>query len=516
MQLQNFVWLFHEAKILTSLALPTGILYFTEGMQAKLSNIFIGRSSGKEISMMLSALFIAQIVTNLTAYPISLGISAYVNILCSQAYGAKQYRLVGLYFYRALFMSALTIFPLCTLFICIRPFIYAITQDWELAFQTGTFMSIFCLGYPAYVYHKVAIAFLQSQNVVWPSLFYLILGNISNGVLQYFLIMQYDKGITGAAAGYVISMYLLCLLLYAHIRFSSVHTLTHVDWTIEMIGEWYHTFQYAISTTIQMFASIYTSGLIPLIVLGILAHDEWQIAIYSILYSLWFVFYLFAMGYGSAITVRLGNILGASQPIQAKRAAIFGFTFGGIIILLESVCVIILSEPLSYLFTIDPKLASELSFSIKILSITIFGDIVILEQSILNACCFQKIDALLKFIFRIVLGAIIAFVWAHYVEWKALSLLMSLSLMCFVCTIIGLITVSCYNWEKLSLKVSKNTKTNLDQSDNDDSQISEVSGSTRNIFINRMCHSTLFILLRYLICMSLGAIIFIFAFTYYY
>ena len=379
MQLQNFVWLFHEAKILTSLALPTGILYFTEGMQAKLSNVFIGRSSGKEISMMLSALFIAQIVTNLTAYPISLRISAYVNILCSQAYGAKQYRLVGLYFYRALFMSALTIFPLCTLFICIRPFVYAITQDWELAFQTGTFMSIFCLGYPAYVYHKVAIAFLQSQNVVWPSLFYLILGNISNGVLQYCLIMQYDKGIAGAAAGYAISMYLLCLLLYAHIRFSSVHTLTHVDWTIEMIGEWCHTFQYVISTTIQVFASIYTSGLLPLIVLGILAHDEWQIAIYSILYSLWFVFDLFVVGYGSAITVRLGKILGSNQPVQAKRAAIFGFTFGGIIILVESICIIILSEPLSYLFTIDPKLANELSFSIKILSITILGDIVILE-----------------------------------------------------------------------------------------------------------------------------------------
>ena len=182
-------------------------------------------------------------------------------------------------------------------------------------------------------------------------------------------------------------MYLLCLLLYAHIRFSSVHTLTHVDWTIEMIGEWYHTFQYAMSTTIQMFASIYTSGLIPLIVLGILAHDEWKIAIYSILYSLWFVFYLFAMGYGSAITVRLGNILGSNQPIQAKRAAIFGFTFGGIIVLLESICIIILSEPLANLFTIDPKLASGLSFSIKILSITIFGDTVVLEQSILNACC---------------------------------------------------------------------------------------------------------------------------------
>ena len=262
MQIKSLKWIIQETKILTFLGIPTAIIYFTEGMQAKLSNIFIGRSSGKDISMMWSALFIAQIATNLPTYSLSGGLSAYVNILCSQAYGAKQYRLVGLYFYRALFMAALAFFPTCTFFICVRPLVFAITQDRELAYQAGIFMSIFCFGYPAYVYHKVAIAFLQSQNIVWSSLFYLILGNIINGVLQYFLIMQYGTGIAGAAAGYVISMYLISLLLYAHIRFTSVHTLTHVDWTVEMIGEWCHTVQYAMPTIIQNFAFVYVGGLL--------------------------------------------------------------------------------------------------------------------------------------------------------------------------------------------------------------------------------------------------------------
>ena len=510
MQSKSFHWMLREAKILTTLGLPPAIICLTEGMQAKLSNVFIGRSSGNNISMMWTALYIAQIVTNLSSYPFSLGIAAYVNILCSQAYGAKQHRLVGLYFYRALSLTALTLFPICTLFMCVRPFIYSVTHDEELAYQAGTFMSIFCFGYLPYVYHKVAIAFLQSQNIVWPSLFYLVIGNICNGLLQYFLIMQYGTGIAGAATGYVISMYLLSLLLYAHIRFTSVHTLTHVDWTVEMIGEWYHTFQYAISTTIQMFASVYTSGLLPLIVLGAIAHDETQVGIYSILYSLWFVFYLFAIGYGSAITVRIGNLLGANDPILARKAAIFGFIFGVVVLILNSSVLFMLSEPLGYLFTTVSTLAIELSFSTKILAIALLADIVILEQAILNACCLQQVDAILKLVFRIVLNTVIGCVWAQYVEWKALSLLATLAIMCLISTIIGLIVVSCHNWETFARKVRKNTGIDFEHNDDEIAQAAKSSIFIRAFCDHKIYDSKKFIIFRYSLCMLISFIIFAF------
>ena len=512
MQINSLKWIIQEAKILTFLGIPTAIIYFTEGMQAKLSNIFIGRSSGKDISMMWSALFIAQIATNLPAYSLSGGLSAYVSILCSQAYGAKQYRLVGLYFYRALFMAALAFFPTCTFFICVRPFVFAITQDRELAFQAGTFMSIFCFGYPPYIYHRVAIALLQAQNIVWPSLFYLILGNISNGVLQYFLIMQYNTGIAGAAAGYVISMYLISVLLYAHIRFTSVHTLIHVDWTFEMIGEWCHTAQYAIPTTIQMFAPIYIQGVLPLIILGIIAHDETQIGIYSVLYSVWFIVFIFAIGFGSSLTVRLGQLLGANEPSQARRVAIFGFIFGGIVMILNSLALFILSEPLGYLFTNDKKLAIELAFSVKILSLTILADIILLQQALTNACCLQKIDAFLKFVLRIVIGTVVAFVWSHNVEWKALSLLATSSMLSSICTLIALTVISRYDWKTIALNVSRNTGTHFTQNGNDIPQVNFSSNPLAVQSNSKIYNSKKFIIIRYYTCLLLSIIIFIIVF----
>ena len=132
--MRRYYWILEEITYLSMLALPPSVACMTDGLQMKMSSVFIGRSSGDNIERMLSALFIAQVFASLTNYGLSESFSIYVNILCSQAYGAKQYKLVGLYFYRALFIAALTFFPVCTVFISVRPIVYSITQDWELYF----------------------------------------------------------------------------------------------------------------------------------------------------------------------------------------------------------------------------------------------------------------------------------------------------------------------------------------------------------------------------------------------
>ena len=98
-------WILKEMKYLTLLALPTAVICLSEGLQIKVSNIFIGRASSSEVSTELSALFIGQVVTTVTAYSITEGLSVCVNVLCSQAHGAKQHRLVELYYYRAMMLN---------------------------------------------------------------------------------------------------------------------------------------------------------------------------------------------------------------------------------------------------------------------------------------------------------------------------------------------------------------------------------------------------------------------------
>ena len=502
-----------EITYLSMLALPPSVASLTDGLQMKMSSVFIGRSSGDNIERMLSALFIAQVFASLTNYALSEAFSIYVNILCSQAYGAKQYKLVGLYFYRALFIAALTFFPVCTVFISVRPIVYSITQDWELAYHAGSYTSVLCLGYPACIYFKSALRFLQAQNIVWFPLLILLLGNILNGVLQYVLIIHYNTGTAGAAASYVISMHFIALLLYAQIRFTRVHIVTHVNWTVDMIREWHHSAQYIIFPITQFFASMSATNLSPLILLGFIFHDTTQLAIYTVQISLWFVFSLWATGFSSAITARIGHLLGAFEYKKAFRAAIFSVFYGELVAFILATLLFVLSGPLSHLFTTDVHFVRDLSFNIKAMSFIILTDFQIFSQGILNGCCMQRTQAIVKFMCRTIPSIIIASLLTSLVEWRATAIFLSTGIGCSLSFVVGMMIILRSNWKEIALTVSKNThKNNLHKEEelNESLQLdnSPEPCNTSKLGVCSIWESKLCNISRYCIGILVGGIIF--------
>ena len=453
----SIYWILEELRIVLVLAVPIAIECFTEGFQMKLSNLFFGRKSGNDIAKMLSGLFIGQTVVVVVAFPISEGFGAYVNVLCSQSFGAKQHKLVGLYFYRALFMSFLTCVPVLTIYISVRPIVYLLFKNHELAEYSGSYTGILCFGYPAYLYSKIGIRFLQALNTVWGPALYLIIGLIMNGIIQYILIFQYNTGIQGAAAGYVISNYLVALLVFSHIQLSRIHITMSHEWSIQFISDWYHTSRYGGLTIIQSFIGTAPATITPILSLIVIANSERQLAIYSILYSIWWVFATGTNGFASAITVRVGNLLGANEPQRAKRAAIFDTSVAMILLVVCNVLVFTTSDTLSHLFTTDETFAKELKWNLMIFSILLNTDIKLVIQGVMNACCKQGIQTMLKFVFQIIIGTVASFLLVYFVEWKALSILVQFSATNVICIVSALLILYCSNWNNITKTVSKNT-----------------------------------------------------------
>ncbi|KAI6650862.1 Multidrug and toxin extrusion protein 1 [Oopsacas minuta] len=491
-------WILEEIAFLLVLAIPVSVECFTEGLHMKVSNILIGRSSGNNIALLISALFIGQTVTSIISYPIAEGSAIYVNILCSQAYGAKQYKQVGLYFYRALFMSALTYIPVFTILISIRPIVYLLFQDGELAEYSGSYTDILCFGYPAYLYYKIGIRFLQALNIVWTPVLYLLIGITLNGIIQYILIFQYNTNIQGAAAGYVISNYLVAVLVFSHIQLSHVHKTISHEWSIELISDWYHTSKYAISTIVQTLGSSAPLAILPILAIGVFANDKRQLAIYSILYSIVWVFSMGAMGFSSAMTVRVGNLLGADNPRRAKKITILGIVVGQLLLTLINLVLLSISEPLSHLFTTDTDFAKELKWNIMWLSFFLNCMSNFIIQGVMNACCKQRIHTTLKFIFQIFLGTIATFLLVNFVEWKAQSIFVQYTINTAFVMVIDLFILFCSDWRKIASVVKTNTETNT-------STEKEPQRIFQNLtLIKLILSSKAFILSRYLICLAVS------------
>ena len=501
----HFFGILYEIKYLIILALPASIECFSEGLQMKLSNIFIGRTSGSDIALMISALFIGQTVVCIVSYTIAEGFGVYVNIRCSQAFGAKQYKLVGLYFYRALFMAALTCFPVFTVFISVRPIVYFLFQDWELAQYTGSYTYVLCFGYPAYLYYKIGIRFLQSLNIVWGPALYLIIGNILNGVIQYILIFRYNTNIEGAAAGYVISNYLVALLVFTHIQLSHAHTAIAHKWTIEYITNWLHTARYALSTVFQTLVSSATMSIFPIIFIGIIANDKRELAIYSFLFSIGWICCLSTMGFSSAITIRVGYLLGENEPGRAKRASIIGIVFGQLLLMLCSLLLLALSETLSQLFTTDPILMKDLNWNIRIFSILINGNIFFIGQGVMNASCKQGIQTMLKIVFQIIIGGIASGLLVYYVEWKSLSIFLQFNVLSVISFIIVLFILYCSDWNRIAFNVSKNTQLTKDT-------LKLLKTNSEIVLMTKIItHSKIFVLIGYITFIGISICVFVIA-----
>ena len=506
MHLQSLGWMIDELKFLTSLALPPSVIYLTEGLQMKLSNIFIGRTSGENVSSALSGLFIGQVIITCTSYTITEGLSTCVNILCSQAYGAKHHRLVGLYYYRVLLLMLLLCFPILTLLFNAGPIIYYFSHDLDLSHYAGTYTKILCFVFPAYAYYKISLRFLLSQNIVWAPLAYLLIGNIFNAVLQYILICRYNLGVSGAASSYAISIYLIALLVYGHIRFSRVHIITAVDVSAELISGWFQLAKYAIPAMLQTSTSTIVTNIYPIILLLIVSHNKTQLAIYSIMYSVWWVLSLLTMGYATSLTVRVGHLLGADEFRKAKRSTIFCIVFGQGVLLIICSATMLLSRPLSYLFTTNTVFGNELYYNLLALPVLILSDIISLGQAAMNVCGMQKTQTTLKFIFVLVFGCVIEFFLVKLVAWKALCLFSVQCCMRLICFTLCMVILFSRNWSRLSHKIRTDHRTNDD--DIPEYPVISQESEPRQIRLTKSYNSYLMVL-RYIFFLGTGLSLFI-------
>ena len=348
-------------------------------------------------------------------------------------------------------------FPLFSLYVSVGPIVYHVTQSSELSLGSGRYTTIFCFGFPGYAYYKMSVYYLQSQNIVWIPLVYLLIASLTNGILQYVFIIQLNLGIAGASSAYVISMYVSSVLIFGHIRLFRKDT-PQIGLTIDLISKWCHTIQYVVPSIIQISVGAITTNMFPVILLILINHDKNELAIYSILYSVWMVFALFTNGYYSALTVRVGHHLGASDTTRAKRSAVFGIIFAGNVLLCTCIVAFLSSSPLSNIFTTDKNFVEELQSNFKFLPVLILSDVFLLGQGVMNACGMQHTVVAIKFALMFVLGFILECYLMNYVSWKALLMFTVQSLVRNFCFVIFMFLLLLRNWNTFTQKANKNTQ----------------------------------------------------------
>ena len=234
-------------------------------------------------------------------------------------------------------------------------------------------------------------------------------------------------------------------------------------------------------------------------------------------YSLWYIFTLFVSGLGSGITVRVGHLLAAYDPKKAYRTAMISIVYGEFVVVVSAILLYGMGQPLSDLFTTDNTFARKLAFNIKIMCFITLSDIHFFAAGVMNACCMQGSQAVIKFFFRVILGIIISIAFTYYVKWKAIGLFLSMGIVNCLSFFIVMVILTCRSWEEIAEKVTENTqkkRTTTQEEEEEAVTNSHVWNSLGNHDTVKKCKSDIrdsksYNIVRYCLCLSIGILLFV-------
>ena len=538
----KYKWLWTELKFLNLVGWPTAIGFFSDAFQIQISTVLIGHSSATNIKQLLNGLFVGQSIYVITSLILLQGITAGMTALCSQAFGAKNSHKASIYFYRAFMLASLTCFPILAFWLKVDTISLYLLGDPVEARYAGQYTTIVCFGFPANMYYRLAYGFLQAQNrVAFTGLFF-ILSTSLNLVLQYVFIFVYQLEALGIAMAYVLSVNFVALQFYSYIRFTDIHRKLPTFFTFDVLDGWAHFFNYGIAGMIQFVVDTIERRIIPILIIGSLARDTVQLAVYTILNVFWFLLATLTLGLSTAVTVRIGNLLGEGKPAESKRAASFSLIISTVMFIIIGIILLIVSPWMGRAFTSEVELTSRLPLAFRVLGVVLVGDICYIIRGVMNGAGQQNINTVINFVVIVLFGGTLECLAGYYIEWRAAACYLMMGVSMSISAILNLLIIFCSDWEKLSINIIRNLEMQTEAQPilrgveyndirigtmNRDSSSSDLSGykSTDNVVSasvpqvnnnnnNNSRFKGFILLFRYLLCLLVGIILFVFAVVY--
>ncbi|GFZ13086.1 MATE efflux family protein [Actinidia rufa] len=301
-----------------------------------------------------------------------LGMASAVQTVCGQAYGAKQYASMGIVCQRAIILHVGAAVLLTLYYWYFGEFLELIGQS-ESTIKGGR---IFARGMIPQLY-AFAIScpimrFLQAQNIVNP------LAMMSFGVLLLHIFLTwavvsfFGYGLLGGASLTLsFSWWVLVGLQGLYVLLSPSCKKTWTGFSVKAVYGIWPYFKLTLASAVMLCLEIwYNQGLV--LISGLLPNPTIALDSLSICLNYWTWDIEFMLGLSAAVSVRVGNELGAGHPMVARFSMFVVIMMSILISIFFTAIVVIFKVGLSRLFTSDIEVIEAVSNLTPLLAISVF------------------------------------------------------------------------------------------------------------------------------------------------
>ncbi|CAN4088061.1 unnamed protein product [Withania somnifera] len=359
-----------ELKKQLELAGPLVVVGFMQYFLLLISLMFVGHLG--ELS--LSSATLATSFAGVTGFRFMLGTASALEILCGQAYGVKQYHMLGIHMQRGMLG------------------IYLLFVDETLKFQSmcGLYARWLIPSILPYGLLQCQLRLLQTQSRLKP----LLISTGFTSLLHLFLFWALVN--KGAALCNVISYWINALILAICIRYASSCEKTWTGFSKEGARNLPNFLSLAIPSACMICLDQWSYEFLVLMS-GLLPNPKLETSMMAISMSTSSLAFRITSGFGSAVSMTISNELGAERPRAAKLAARVVLLIALVEGLLLSGIAVAARNVWGYIYTNEEELVKYLAAIMQLLALSNFMDGI---QGILSGtargCGFQKLGALVS------------------------------------------------------------------------------------------------------------------------
>ncbi|KAL3637054.1 Protein DETOXIFICATION 21 [Castilleja foliolosa] len=408
-----------------------------------ISQAFVGHIGATELAAY------ALVFTLLTRFAngLLLGVASGLETLCGQAYGARQYHMLGIYLQRSWICLIVTATFLLPVYIFAAPILKALGQDEEIADMAGKISLWFIPVIYAFVVSFSCQMYLQAQskNMI---ISYLAAFSLTIHVfLSWLLTVKFKLGITGAMVSTILAYWIpnigqLAFVVGGGCRetWTGFSTLAFKDlWPVVKLS---------LSSGAMICLELWYNAILILLT-GNLKNARVEIDALSICLNINGWEMMISLGFMAAASVRVSNELGKGDSKAAKfsimNIVLTSFSLGVVLF----VFFMFFRENLAYIFTSDPDVAAEVAHLSPLLAFSILMNSV---QPVLSGVAigagWQSVVVYVNlgcyYLIGIPFGLLLGYVIKLQVEGVWIGMLVGT----FIQTVILLIITQKTDWEK--------------------------------------------------------------------
>ena len=306
-----------EIKAIGKISGPTTITGLLLYSRAMISMLFLGYLG--ELELAGGSLSIG--FANITGYSVISGLAMGMEPICGQAYGAKQWKLLGLTLQRTVLLLLSTSIPISFMWLNMKRILLWCGQDKEISSVAHTFIlfsipDLFFLS----LLHPLRI-YLRTQSITLPLTYCSAISVLLHFPINFLLVVHFKMGIAGVAIGMVWTNLNLFILLFSFVYFSGVYKDSWVCPSMDCLRGWSSLLALAIPTCISVCLEWWWYEFM-IMLCGLLANPKATIASMGILIQTTSLVYVFPSALSLGVSTRVGNELGANRPAKARISMI--------------------------------------------------------------------------------------------------------------------------------------------------------------------------------------------------